>query len=146
MGRHDRSSSARAWDENEPGRFVAGAIRLLNEAPARSGYLLKERVMDIDTLVEALERLAHGETVVDPAIVTEVMRRRRSDIDDLTDREQEVLGLVAEGLSNQAIADRLVINERTVETTPHASSPSSASNRPPTPIAGCSPWLAYLRG
>jgi DNA-binding NarL/FixJ family response regulator len=96
---------------------AAHAVRLLQETPERSGYLLKDRVMDMATLVDALRRLTEGETVIDPTIVSQVMRRRRSSpAVELTDREQEVLSLVAEGLSNRAIADRLVINERTVET------------------------------
>jgi DNA-binding NarL/FixJ family response regulator len=93
------------------------AMRLLEEHPERVGYLLKQRVFDVAVLVDALRRLADGETVVDPTIVSRLVgRQRRHDpLAELTPREREVLGLVAEGLSNSAIASRLVVTERTVE-------------------------------
>jgi DNA-binding NarL/FixJ family response regulator len=75
------------------------AMRLLEEHPERVGYLLKERVFDVAILVDALRRLADGETMIDPTIVSRLVgRRRREDpLEELTEREREVLGLVAEG-------------------------------------------------
>jgi DNA-binding NarL/FixJ family response regulator len=95
----------------------AYAMRLLQEQPERVGYLLKERVFDIATVVDALRRITDGETVIDPTIVARLMsRRRRSNpIAGLSEREREVLGLIAEGMSNRAIAARLFVTERTVE-------------------------------
>ncbi len=93
------------------------AMQLLQDHPERVGYLLKERVFDIAVLVDALRRLADGESVVDPTIVSRLLGRRRqaSALDELTGREREVLELLAEGLSNHAIAQRLVVTDRTIE-------------------------------
>jgi DNA-binding NarL/FixJ family response regulator len=93
------------------------AMRLIEDHPERVGYLLKERVFDVAILVDALRRIVDGETVIDPTIVSRLVgRRRREDpLAELTEREREVLGLVAEGMSNRAIASRLFVTERTVE-------------------------------
>jgi DNA-binding NarL/FixJ family response regulator len=93
------------------------AMRLIEDQPERVGYLLKERVFDIATVVDALRRIVDGETVIDPTIVARLIgRRRREDpLSQLTEREREVLGLIAEGMSNRAIAGRLFVTERTVE-------------------------------
>lgn len=81
------------------------------------GYLLKDRVADVDEFVDALHRVARGGTALDPEVVTQFVRssRRHSRLDRLTAREREVLELMAEGRSNRAIADQLVVSERAVE-------------------------------
>jgi DNA-binding NarL/FixJ family response regulator len=93
------------------------ATRLLEDQPGGLAYLLKERVTDIAVLVDALRRVMDGECVIDPTIVARLMRRKRRgpDLDALTNREQEILGLMAEGRSNAGIARELGISERTVE-------------------------------
>ena len=95
----------------------AYALRLIDEAPERVGYLLKDRVLDGGMLAEAIQRVVAGETVVDPGIVERLLnrKRQRDPLADLSEREREVLGLVAEGLTNRAVATRLGVTERTVE-------------------------------
>ncbi|HEX6677475.1 MAG TPA: response regulator transcription factor [Actinomycetes bacterium] len=93
------------------------AIRLLGRQPAAVGYLLKDRVTDAAELAEAVMRVAAGRPVIDPAVVAVLLGRRlRHDpLAALSEREREVLALMAEGRSNQAIADQLVLTPRTVE-------------------------------
>jgi DNA-binding NarL/FixJ family response regulator len=93
------------------------AERLLADRPGGVGYLLKERVSDLSTLVDALRRVGDGQCVVDPAIVARLLERERrpSPLTDLSQRERETLGLMAEGHSNAGIAQRLGVAERTVE-------------------------------
>ena len=94
------------------------ALQLIEERPQRVGYLLKERVGHIDQLVEALERVAGGECVVDRAIVDELFAQRRDadPIADLTPREREIVALMAEGRSNHGISRALWLSPKTVET------------------------------
>jgi DNA-binding NarL/FixJ family response regulator len=93
------------------------AMRLIQDQPERVGYILKERVFDGAILVDALRRIDDGDTVIDPTIVSRMIgrQRRQGPLAQLTTREQEVLSLVAEGLTNRAIATRMILSERTVE-------------------------------
>ncbi len=92
-------------------------MELLGENGDGVGYLLKDRIADVDRFVEAVKRVAEGGSALDPEVVSHMLgRRRREDpLAELTPREREVLGLMAEGLSNHAIAERLVVTERAVE-------------------------------
>jgi DNA-binding NarL/FixJ family response regulator len=95
----------------------AYAMELLAESAEGVGYLLKDRVSDVNEFADAVRRVADGGSALDPAIVSQLVGRRRSDdpLGELTAREREVLGLMAEGRSNQGIAQRLVVTERAVE-------------------------------
>jgi DNA-binding NarL/FixJ family response regulator len=93
------------------------AMRLLQDHPERVGYLLKERISDLAVLTDAIRRVAEGECVIDPTIVARLMARRRDSgpLTQLTDREREVLALMAEGHSNQGVCDKLFLSPKTVE-------------------------------
>jgi serine/threonine-protein kinase len=93
------------------------AMRLLEEHPERMGYLLKERVSDVAVLADALRRIAEGESVVDPTIVSRLVHRPRDPdpLADLTGRELEVLSQLAEGRSNHGVGAALFLSPKTVE-------------------------------
>ncbi|HEX6128642.1 MAG TPA: response regulator transcription factor [Candidatus Limnocylindria bacterium] len=96
---------------------AAFAMRLLGEGARGTGYLLKDRMADLEDFEEAIRRVARGGSVVDPTVVSQLVHTPASDrrLADLTEREREVLSLMAEGRSNQAIADRLFVTPKTVE-------------------------------
>jgi DNA-binding NarL/FixJ family response regulator len=91
------------------------AADLLDSGDGRGvGYLLKDRVVDVEDFVAALRRVAAGGTVVDPQVISQLVRRRRDPLSSLSAREREVLALMAEGHSNAAIAQRLVVSEAAI--------------------------------
>jgi DNA-binding NarL/FixJ family response regulator len=94
------------------------ALDLFSEWPEGFGYLLKDRVSAVGDFIDALERVAKGGTAIDPEVVGQLMgrRRERDPLEDLSPREREVLSLMAEGLSNRGICDRLFLSPKTVET------------------------------
>jgi DNA-binding NarL/FixJ family response regulator len=97
---------------------AAYAYQLIESEASGVGYLLKDRLSNTAELADAISRVARGGSAIDPSLVRQLLRRQRerSPLDELTERERDVLGLMAEGQSNQAIADRLVITLKTVET------------------------------
>jgi DNA-binding NarL/FixJ family response regulator len=93
------------------------ALELIGEGHEGVGYLLKERITDVEALLDAVHRVAAGGSAIDPQVVSQLLRRHRRDdpLELLSPREREVLELMAEGRSNHAIAARMVISERAVE-------------------------------
>jgi len=98
------------------------AFDLFRDRPEGFGYLLKDRVLEIDGFLESVRRVGRGETAVDPEVVSQLMGRRREvdPLEDLSPREREVLALMAEGLSNHGICARLFLSPKTVETHVHS--------------------------
>jgi DNA-binding NarL/FixJ family response regulator len=94
------------------------AVKLLQNAPRRVGYLLKDRVSEIAEFTDAVRHIARGGSVIDPEVVAQLLRHRGEDsaLADLTGRERDILGLMAQGLSNSAIGKRLFLSQKTVET------------------------------
>jgi DNA-binding NarL/FixJ family response regulator len=109
------------------------AVALVEERPRGSGYLLKDRVDDLEDFADSIRRIGRGDVVVDPSVVSLLVRRAREHdpLDELTEREREVLSLMAEGRSNQAISGRLFLTPRTVES--HVRSIFLKLNLPPAP-------------
>jgi DNA-binding NarL/FixJ family response regulator len=109
------------------------ALELLGEDAAGVGYLLKDRVWDGDRFAEAVRRVAEGGSALDPEVVSHMLGRRRikEPLEELTPREYDVLTLMAEGRSNQAIAEKLVISGRAVEK--HVTSIFTKLKLPPAP-------------
>jgi len=92
------------------------ALRLVADGAGGVGYLLKDRVEDLEDFADAVRRIARGGSVIDPEVVAQLVgRRTKVPLDDLTEREREVLALIAEGRSNQAICGRLFLAPKTVE-------------------------------
>jgi DNA-binding NarL/FixJ family response regulator len=93
------------------------ALQLIEDGTVGAGYLLKERVADIGELSDAVRRVAAGGLVLDPSVVATLVARKRvhDPLDDLTERERDVLSVMAEGRSNQAISERLYLSPKTVE-------------------------------
>jgi DNA-binding NarL/FixJ family response regulator len=110
------------------------ALELLADGTDRVGYLLKERVSDLTELAVSIERIGGGGSVLDPAVVAQLVGRPRpgdNPLAHLTDREREVLALMAEGRSNKAIAEQLVVTEHTVEK--HVKNIFATLHLPPSP-------------
>jgi DNA-binding NarL/FixJ family response regulator len=95
----------------------AYALRLLEQGSSGRGYLLKDRVSDLDSFAAAIRRVGDGGSVVDPEVISALVDRGREPgpLDELTPREREILSLMAEGRSNAGICERLVLSPRTVE-------------------------------
>jgi DNA-binding NarL/FixJ family response regulator len=109
------------------------ALELARTHPKGLGYLLKDRVLEVSTLIDAVQRVASGGTVLDPDVVAHFLGRQAMNdrLRELTEREREVLALMAEGCSNGAIARQLTLTEKTVET--HIASILSKLELPPQP-------------
>jgi DNA-binding NarL/FixJ family response regulator len=98
------------------------AIQLLQDGASGVGYLLKDRVADVNEVIDAVRRVAAGGSVIDPEVVSQLVSRRRTHdpIQELSERERQVLALMAEGRSNQAISERLFLSPKTVEAHVHS--------------------------